>query len=431
MKSLLAICLLAGYLLASVDCAAQTSQANAAVRTPVTQIHLREIRGLLQRHQLPNAQVTLDRHGRVALSGEYANREEVEIAHSIVQSVVGVTWTSFVTPENIRVTNLQKASQSALQDLFAAAAAANKAQSAPVQSAPALPDAAPGPIRKRYALVVGVGQFAFGLQPLRYAGSDARTVANYLNTAKYTPFRPQDITLLVDAAATSAAVQSWMDRIEREAEPDDFVFVFVSTHGSTPDSEGLMSVVTHDTEYDPPTGVRLRTTSVTGARLTTFVRNVRAKRMLIVLDTCFSAAAFAGLPGYRPRDAVALGIENEVFAVSDEAAGKLIGSKDLVRDDEPAMVSRPAAPDKRKMADAWGRVIMTASGPSQKSWESDQLQASFFTHYFVRGMQASGNIRDAYRYARQIVPGEVFLWKQGAVQTPMIYASRREWAYAF
>ena len=429
MKPASALFIATVFACASLNCAAaiDAQRQNTARQSPITQTHLREVHSLLQRHALPHARVTLDRHGRVALSGEYANREEVEIAHSIVQSVVGVIWTSFVTPEHIRLTNLQKGSQSVLRELFAAAAK-GAARTEPTQ-APAPPvNGSPGLIRKRFALVIGVGQFASKISKLAFAASDAIAVASYLRTANGTKFRNDDIALMVDGDATSGSVLAWLDRVEREAEPDDFVFIYASTHGSRPDSEGLMAVVTHDTVYDPPTHARLRQSSVTGSRLSAFVRNLRAKRLLIVLDTCYSASALAALPGYKPRDAVALGIDDEAFGVGDDAAAKMLGSKDLVRDDEPLLTRVPntnPAPE-----DAWGRVIITASGPAQRSWESTKRRASIFTYHFVQGLQATSNVRDAYRYAREVVPGEVLMeYKQ--LQTPTVYANRREWAYAF
>ena len=415
---------LAGLLLPAP---AGSQQGALTLDSPVRAQHLNQVRELFTRYGLPRAGVALDRYGRVALQGQYEDREEVEIAHSILQSVVGVRWTSMVTPDNIRLTNLQRGSQTALGELFAKVkpGATMPPGSTGVAPAPSS-DAAPGPIRKRHAMVMGVGRFQQrGVDALEFAAGDARAFHAFLVDPAGGRFDPRDAQLLVDQQATSQSVLAWLDRVEVQAEPDDLVVFFASTHGSSPDSEGLMVVVTHDTVVDRPTGSQLRKTSVPGARLTRFVQNVKARRLVIILDTCYSAAAFADVPGYATRDA-SLQARNEVHGLRREAVVRMVGGKDLMRDDQLFTATAGAA----RNEPGWGRVLITASGPDEKSWESKTLRASFFTHYFVRGLRATGNLRDAFAYSRRVVPGEVLLEKQ-APQTPNVFSTHANWAMAF
>lgn len=398
---------------------------------PLRVEHFDQIRALLLRYGLPRARIDMDRYGRVALKGEYEDREEVEIAHSIVQSVVGVHWTSMVTPENVRVTNLQKGARSALGELFArvkpAAGAPQGAVRVASTAAVASDDQAPGPIRRRFAMVLGVGDFSQrGVRPLEYAAGDARTFHAFLTDPSGGRFSAHDAELLVNEGATSRNVLAWLDRVEAQAQPDDLVVFYASTHGSSPDSEGLMAVITYDTVIDRPTASQLRKTSVPGSRLARFVQNLKAQRLVIVLDTCYSSAAFGDVPGYASRSALWPSTQDEVYGVRREAVVRMTGGKNLVRDDE-AQAAPASAPGSK---DGWGRVLITASGPDEKSWESRHLKASFFTHYFVRGLRATGNIRDAFAYSRQVVPGEVLLEKQ-AQQTPNVFSTNAHWAMGF
>ena len=413
-------------LLVSLAAPAQVDTTASALRTE----HFDQIRALLSRYGLPKARVEQDRYGRIALKGEYEDREEVEIAHSIVQSVVGVRWTSMVTPENVRVTNLQKGTQSALGDLFAkvkpGAGSQGPGRGGAVAPAPG-DDQAPGPIRRRFAMVLGVGEFSQqGVKPLEYAAGDARTFHAFLTDPAAGRFSASDAQLLVNERATSRNVLAWLDRVEAQAQPDDLVVFYASTHGSSPDSEGLMAVITHDTVIDRPTASQLRKTSVPGARLAQFVQNVKARRLIIILDTCYSSAAFGDVPGYASRSALWPSGRDEVYGVRREAVVRMTGGKNLVREDD-LQAQPPTAPG---VNDGWGRVLITASGPDEKSWESRNLKASFFTHYFVRGLRATGNIRDAFAYSRRVVPGEVLLEKQ-AQQTPNVFSTNVHWAMGF
>lgn len=429
-KTALAILIAAASMVLSLPATSQpaTFQPVGVATSPVRTSHLDQIRSLFARYGIPRAQVTMDRFGRVSLAGDYEDREEVEIAHSIVQSVVGLEWTSFVTPGNIRVTNLQKGARSALNELFAKVKPAGSTPPpAPAAGAAAPQGAAPGPIRHRYAMVIGVGKFAQrGINPLEFSTNDAQVFHDFLTDPGGGKFQRQEAELLLDQNAQSQTVLNWLDRVERMAEPDDLVIFYASTHGSAPDSEGAMAVVTHDTEVDRPALIKLRKTSVPGSRLSSFFQNVKAKRVIIVLDTCYSSAAFTHVPGYAQQGAGALSGQNEVYSVHREAAVRMVGGKDLISDDDLPLA--PQAPGAK--AEGWGRVLITASGPDQRSWESRNLKGSFFTHYFVRGLRNTGNMRDAYAYSRQVVPGEVQLEKK-ATQTPKFFSTNANWAVGF
>lgn len=145
---------MAGLLIA----APAASQAPAV--SPVTAQHLDEVRALFARNAIAEGQVALDAHGRIELKGGYADEREVDRAFSLAQTVVGVRWVSPVTPENIKVKEWERQ----LGGLFSRAK---------VLAPPVKPGAAPGPVRNRLALVVGVGRFQHGINPLEFAVRDA------------------------------------------------------------------------------------------------------------------------------------------------------------------------------------------------------------------------------------------------------------------
>ncbi|MCX8491738.1 MAG: caspase family protein [Cyclobacteriaceae bacterium] len=393
----------------------------------VSDKNLRDIRSILK-YKLPQADVTLDRYGRVKLTGRYEDREEVDIAHSIVKSVVGVKWTSFVTPE-VRVSNLEKSGRKAMANLMAQI---RDRKSNKLSNPLGQDDTPPGPVKQKYALVIGVGNFSGKIKQLKYAESDAQNFYQYLLDPVGGNFKPDQVEFLLAENATSANAIKWLDRVEKVAAPDDMVIVYASTHGSSPDTEGLMAVVTYDSVIDQPTMSQFRKTSVTGQRLSQFVQNVKAKRKIMVLDTCYSGAAFSDLPGYVPVDAQRLGIADERYAM-DKAAFANMGGKDLVMVDESgAIPSSSTYNSPTSQQNAWGTVLITASGPGQKSWEDDSISGSFFTHYFVKGMRIKNNIRDAFSYSAKVVPEEVALMKNGTKQTPQAaISSPTDWAMSF
>ncbi|MCK7504968.1 MAG: hypothetical protein MZV70_13410 [Desulfobacterales bacterium] len=79
------------------------------------------------------------------------------------------------------------------------------------------------------------------------------------------------------------------------AEADDLVAIYMSSHGTPPDKFGGVHIVTHDTEVKPRE--RVWRTSVTESMLRDFIENLRAKRLVVILDTCYSNGAYSRGPG--------------------------------------------------------------------------------------------------------------------------------------
>jgi len=78
-----------------------------AVESPVTEEHITLINKLFKENGIKNGYVVL-KDGKVRLKGKYYDDVEVDKAFSIAQTVVGVKWVSFVTPEDIEVKEWQK-----------------------------------------------------------------------------------------------------------------------------------------------------------------------------------------------------------------------------------------------------------------------------------------------------------------------------------
>ena len=225
------ICLLFALLLAL----ALPVSGQQASPTPVTQQHLQIINSAFARNGVANGRVEFDAYGRVELKGDYVDEPEVDRAFSLAQVVVGVKWVSPVTPENIQVKTWEKK----LGNLFARAN---------VLQPSVRGDGMPGPIRNRYAVVVGVGRFKFGIQPLEYAARDALAFYQFLTDPRRGQFRPDNVVFLTDENATRSNVAVALDKLRQLAGEDDLVTVYISSHGSPPDKKGAVNVVTYDTE---------------------------------------------------------------------------------------------------------------------------------------------------------------------------------------
>lgn len=395
----------------------------AAQTTPVTATHIEEINNAFKQFGLANGYVALDQHGRLQLKGGYEDEKQVDTAFSLAQTVVGVKWVSPVTPENIKVKEWEKR----IGGLFSRAAVL-KAEG------PAA-DGPPGPVRNRYALVVGVGQFRErGITPLQYAVRDALGFYNFL--VGRAGFPKGNVYLLSDQNATSANVATYLSAIRNAAGPDDLVTIYASSHGTPPDPYGSVSVVLYDTEVKPRE--RVWQTGLTAKMLKEFVENLKAKRLVMILDTCYSNGAYKQVPGFLPPGGKSLGVleEEEGHGLSHAAGKRLLGSKDLVLEEEPkprASSAKSLGSSGSSTAEPYGKVLISASSAGEKSWESDQLRNSVFTYYFVDGLgRYQGSVKDAFAYAKPVVTQRVKQEKGAEIsQNPQAMSTSQDWNMRF
>ena len=383
-----------------------------AQTTAVTDSHIQQINGLFAQNGVGGGFVVLDSYGRIELKGQYEDEIQVDRAFSLAQTVVGVKWVSPVTPENIKVKEWERK----LGSLFSRAAVLK-----PVVRG----DGPVGPIRNRYALVVGVGKFKNGITPLQYSVRDATLFYRFL--LEQAGFTKNSTYFLADQNATSSNVVKYLNGIRNAAQEDDLVVVYMSSHGTPPDKFGGVYIVTYDTEVNPRE--RVWHTSVAETALKDFVENLRARRLVMVLDTCYSNGAYRAIPGFLPPGGKSLGVgdENEGYGVSTAQGKRLFGAKDIVLEDQPKQASSTGKSIGSQ--ESYGKVLISASSSGEKSWESDQLRNSVFTYYFVDGMKRyDGSVKDAFDYSKPRTLQRVQQEKGADItQTPQAMATNENW----
>jgi helicase len=160
-----------------------------------------------------------------------------------------------------------------------------------------------------------------------------------------------DTKLLTDSQATVAAIRERFEELAT-ASGDDVVVVAFSGHGTE-----THELVAHDT--DPK---NLPGTSIPLTTLGDWCARIPARRLLIVLDCCFSGG---------------------------------MGAKALHVDGLPRDIQSVDA--KLNQISGHGRVILTASGPTQRAWESSRLGHGFLTLHLIEALRGPEEIREGDR----------------------------------
>lgn len=374
------------------------------VSSPVTASHLIMIESLFRDNRLDHAGVALDQAGRVLLRGQYRDNREVSLAFSLAQSVVGVKWTSPVTPEQIKVREWAQ-NLSKLFPTRGTSTAASGTRDA-------------GAARQKFALIVGISRFKndrSGKNSLRYAADDAVRVNEYLTRIR--GYQKRNVTLLINESATRAKIQSALDQLAAKAADGDEVFLYFSSHGA-PVYDGSLNVVTYDTVFK--NHFTMSDSSFPSKSIRNFIERAGSGKVIVVLDVCYSGAAFKGIEGFYHPGSKTITFDDDNQGFSRAAMAKsLLGAKDIKLDEDDDQA--PAG------ASAGGaKIIISASDAGERSWESDSFKASFFTHHFLRELRSGKDFKSAFEISRPRVTSEVKSEKK-AEQNPQVISSRSDW----
>jgi uncharacterized caspase-like protein len=275
----------------------------------------------------------------------------------------------------------------------------------PSQAPGPTPGPAPGKVRQKWALVVGIDSFTDKrIQSLHYSVKDSSDFVDFLKDPKGGQFDPSHIIHLANDKATLEGIREGLGRLRVDAQADDLVVVYLSSHGSARDVDpnGVSYVMLHDTNLDD--AATLYATSLQMIDLVQQInREVKARRVVLVLDTCFSGDALTSL------EAGAGGTASRGFSAP-------------VPLDKNAEASTPPAFSGafQNLKIGYGRAVITASRASQESWESAKLKNGYFTHYLLdalRNSHGSESLDHLFPEVRSLVSSHVKA-EVGASQDP-------------
>ena len=171
-----------------------------------------------------------------------------------------------------------------------------------------------------YAIVCGVSDYGGSDIDLRYAAKDAEDIAKALKLAGSRFLEPHAGKVHLTLLATSDhpdAILPTRKNLElafaaaTKAGPDDILVVYLAGHGTTlQQGSDLYCYLTKDARTLDPATLSdkevLSQVAVTSEELTKWIKNIPAKRCVLVLDTCAAGAAAIKLTEkrYVPADQV-------------------------------------------------------------------------------------------------------------------------------
>jgi uncharacterized caspase-like protein len=152
--------------------------------------------------------------------------------------------------------------------------------------------------RQRWAVIVGVSKYQNPDLNLKYAHRDAEALYDLIRTPRGGGFDEERIVKLIDEEATTANVTRALRSFLQKPGREDIVFIYLACHGAPdPNRPQNVYLITHDTDPEDIAGTALPMEYIQNALEP---RNLYAERVILIADTCHSAAL--GGPGRRSID---------------------------------------------------------------------------------------------------------------------------------
>jgi len=199
----------------------------------------------------------------------------------------------------------------------------------------------------KFALLIGISQYAEALNPLPAAERDVRAMQRILENPDMGKFDQVDSLINPDLLM----MQRKIDTLFSERTKDDLVVLFFSGHGIK-DDRGRLYFSTPIT-CKRENGELEKSTAVSASTIHDFMKSSCCKRQVVILDCCFSGAFKEGM---------------------------------IAKDD--------GSIDIRSQLGGEGTVVLTSSTATQYSFESKDSDLSIYTRYLVEGVETGAADRD-------------------------------------
>lgn len=249
--------------------------------------------------------VGYDKSGRIKLKGTYVNEDEVDLAYMTALTVVGASSMDIspITPRDLQEIKMVRSYT---------------------------PQQISSGRSEKYALVVGVSEFKFplskfnklGIRPIKTAVKDADSIEKVL--LEKNGFKKENIISLKNEQATKSEILNAMRNLQNKVTPNDSLVIYISTHGTPPDTFGKMGIIPYDMKAeildkkeatvqeqadkipkDESGDVKIiqivkqrmdsLKTAISFDSIQDFITSIKTDKLVFIIDTCYSGSALGAL----------------------------------------------------------------------------------------------------------------------------------------
>ncbi len=247
---------------------------------------------------------------------------------------------------------------------------------------------------------------------LRYCGKDAESFAQLIGDKLRVP--PQNSKILLGSHATKAAFEDGLRWLAKNTQPEDLVFIYFSGHGTLirdqppahhPDGLSSAFVCYHEKGTLQADSPELKHILLVGNNFADLMKDVPARRRLIVVDSCHSGSINKDITGtYVPKYL-------PLLSPSQMKEIQIIAS----RTPAPSHTTRVSSSEFTESKES----LLAACAKVESSYEDRSKNSGLFTYWLLEGIRnGAPDLQTAFDGAREKVLKET--GSAGLRQTPQV-----------
>lgn len=178
-----------------------------------------------------------------------------------------------------------------------------------------------------YVLAVGINKYKNPALNLNYAEPDAQGIAGFFRKQDGGLFKKVDIREIYNEQATRDNIISQLSRLQN-TNPQDAVLIYLAGHGESLNDKWYF--IPHELTY-PEREEDVKAKGLSSDDLSGYIKNIKAQKILLLVDACKSGAVLIAFRGFEDRKALsqlsrATGVHIVAASTKDQFAAEV---KDL------------------------------------------------------------------------------------------------------
>jgi len=151
-----------------------------------------------------------------------------------------------------------------------------------------------------HVFAVGLNKYRNPALNLSYAEPDARGIVAFFQEKGTRLFKDVKVTEIFNEEATKATILAKMKELQR-TNPQDVVLIYLAGHGDTIDDKWYF--IPHELAY-PEREEDVKTKGISSVELADYVRQMKATKVLVAIDSCKAGAMLIAFRGFEDRKAL-------------------------------------------------------------------------------------------------------------------------------
>ncbi|MCF8078146.1 MAG: caspase family protein [Desulfobacterales bacterium] len=160
--------------------------------------------------------------------------------------------------------------------------------------------AAPSKEVDLHIFAVGINVYKNPALNLNYAQPDAQGITAFFRRKGKGLFKNVEITEIYNEQASKENITSKLGQLQ-DTRPQDAVLIYLAGHGESIDDKWFF--IPHELTF-PERESDLQTKGISSEELSEYIKNIRAQKVLVLIDACKSGAVVVAFRGFEDRKAL-------------------------------------------------------------------------------------------------------------------------------